>query len=413
MATAEEIEKLFTHLKSTISGMKLMVEASGDLAKVLTNAEKKLDELKTDYLAIKANNGDMTEIEIKLRGIETALSLIVDGRKTVQGAAKGRFEYAIAALGQSAPGFGIAALGLAFLFTLGAVAVTVLKMGSPSWQTIAGGRAVLLMALTFGFITFGGALLITPLFAEGALEDRFRRSREIFLLFAGMFSTVVGFYFASATNPFLGSELLIAETFDTQKAELQVAVAGGKNPYAVEVEYGEKEAVKRKPVASLDAAGTVNFSFMKESEWPTPMTIKVKDSENAKNERRITLQKEELLAAGFKEPKKGPKPEEKSVDASPKLTVTPNFDMASGIVEVIAKGGKPPYKIEAIYGKEKSRKALPDITDAEGSTKFTFDKAVDWPLPLTISVKDSAGKTFDQAVTVDESLLLKGGFKKQ
>jgi hypothetical protein len=36
----------------------------------------------------------------------------------------------------------------------------------------------------------------------------------------------------------------VAETFDARKAEIQVAVAGGRPPYAIEAEYGEKGAVK-------------------------------------------------------------------------------------------------------------------------------------------------------------------------
>lgn len=317
MATAEEIEASLAQLTAHVSGMKRMADPTGDLLQVLTNAEDKLKGLKDTFLKIKAQNGDFSRIEAELRTINGALSLI-DARRPVRGSAPGtRFERVVSVLGQSAPAFGIAALGLAFLFTIGAVAVTIMRMDSPAWQTIPGGRAVLLLALTFGFITFGGALLITPLFAEGSLDDRFRRSREIFLLFAGMFSTIVGFYFASATNPFFGAELLIAETFNLEKPELQVAVAGGKPPYVIEVEYGEKGAVKKKPPASLETAGTVTFAFVKETDWPIPMTIKVRDSGSAKAERPVPLQKDDLLAAKFQEPKKESKPEQNPPGASP------------------------------------------------------------------------------------------------
>ena len=47
---------------------------------------------------------------------------------------------------------------------------------------------------------FGGALLFGALFSsEGGQEltDRFRHAREIFLVFSGIFGTVVGFYFGA------------------------------------------------------------------------------------------------------------------------------------------------------------------------------------------------------------------------
>jgi hypothetical protein len=412
MATAEQVEQAIAELRGKISGLKLALGSSSDLGKMLNNAETELKALEPQYSAAKASGGDLTQIDTGLQVIDKALSLAVDGQAKAQSIPKTRFERAVAALGQNAPSFGIAAVGLAFLFTLGAVAVTIGKMGASSWQTITGGRAVLLLALTFAFVTFGGALLIAPLFAEGSIEDRFRRSREVFLLFAGMFTTVVGFYFASANQPFLGSDLLIAEMFDARKAELQVAVAGGRPPYTIEVEYGEKGAVKKKAPESLDTPGTVKFAFLKETEWPRPIKIKVKDSADVKAERPVVLDKDELLAEGFKEPKRESKPEQKAGDVASKLVSSTKFDASTGTLEVTAKGGKPPYKVDAVYGKDSLKKPLPDIATSEGTTKLTFDKGVDWPSPLAISVKDSGGNGSDQTVSVDESLLAKEGFKK-
>jgi hypothetical protein len=413
MASADEIGKLLRQLEGKFIVLKPMVEARGDLARTLDDSEKELKELETKLST--ANAGDLIQIESKIRVIDSILSLIVETKTVAQHTPKTRLERAIVFFGQSAPAFGIAALGLAFLFTLGAMALTITMMGSSSWQTITGGRAVLLLALTFGFVTFGGALLVTPLFAEGSLDERFRRSREIFLLFAGMFSTIVGFYFASAANPYLGAPLLVAETFDMRKAELQVAVAGGKAPYTVEVEYGEKTEkgeVNKKSPESLDAPGTVKFSFARESEWPVPMTIKVKDSENSKAVRPVVLQKDELLAEKFKEPKKEQKSAESAAGSPSQLTATATFVAASGILEVAATGGTPPYKVKAIYGNRKSTKPLPDITTSGGNTKVAFDKNSDWPLPMDVSITDSDRKPFSLSVAIDESSLVSAGFKK-
>ena len=54
---------------------------------------------------------------------------------------------------------------------------------------------------------------------------------------------------------------------------MQVAVAGGKPPYMIGVEYGDKGAAKKKTPESLENPGTVQFKFEKELDWPRPITI--------------------------------------------------------------------------------------------------------------------------------------------
>jgi hypothetical protein len=246
---------------------------------------------------------------------------------------------------------------------------------------VSGGRAVLLVALTFAFVIFGGALLIYPLFAEGTLQERFRHSREVFLLFSGMFTTIVGFYFASAN---MGTRMLVVETFDAAKQEMEVTVAGGTPPYTVELEYGEKDASKKKPAQALELAGTVGFQFEK-SEWPRPIRIRVKDTTDAKVERSVTLDKEELLAAGFKEPARDPAREQPTLESK--------FDAKTSNLEVTVKGGKAPYELEVTYGPTSAKKPVVKNVKEAAPQKIPFDKKTDWPSPLSVSVKDAAGKT--------------------
>ena len=167
----------------------------------------------------------------------------------------------------------------------------------------------MLVALTAAFVTFGGALTLSPLFAEGDAEQRFRRAREVFLLFSGMFSTVVGFYFASATT---GQEGLVVTSysFDARKAELKVSVAGGKAPFEIMVEYGEATPPKKK-MEKLDTVGSATFNFERASEWPRPLSIKVKDAASGISQHKMTPDRKELLEAGFVEPKEGKEEEKK------------------------------------------------------------------------------------------------------
>ncbi|HSX82768.1 MAG TPA: hypothetical protein VLQ80_29930, partial [Candidatus Saccharimonadia bacterium] len=96
----------------------------------------------------------------------------------------------------------------------------------------------------------------------------------------------------------------------------------------------------------------------------------------------------------------------------PPLAFTAKFDESAGTLDVTVMGGKPPYKIEAIYGKEKTMTPLPDVATTGGTTRLTLNKNTDWPLPLTLAVRDAEGSSKEQEVAITESVLTKGDFKK-
>jgi hypothetical protein len=302
MAEREEIATVIGNLRGKIDVLKRTLGPDSDLARLISHAETDLDGLAARYAAASTGE-DLTPIRTTLDDLDKVLSRILAVQTPPPDTQKSLLERGLAFLGQSGPSIGILVLAIIFILTI----IAISQMGAAAWQTVPGGRAVLLLALTFAFVTFGGTLLVTPFFSastEGrGFDERFRRSREIFLLFAGMFSTIVGFYFASANNPAASSTLLVIETFNADKGDLQVAVTGGKPSYTIEVEYGEKDVLKKKAPASLETPGTVQFTFAKESDWPRPITVKVKDSADATAERRIVPEKDELIAAGFKEPK--------------------------------------------------------------------------------------------------------------
>lgn len=400
-AERDEITIMIRNLRERIQTLRQTLRPADDLEPVIANMETRLNALRTQAETTPAG-ADLTPIQTELAGLQSRLARLAQVLTPGQGPPTGP-ERVLASLGQSGPAFGL--VGLALVSIL--LAVIVILMGPTAWTTIEGGRAVLLLALTFAFVTFGGTLLITPFFSQWNLfDERFRRAREIFLLFSGTFATIVGFYFAAAVSP-ASSPLLMAETFNADKGELQVVVASGKAPYTIEVDYGESGAIKKKAPQTLAALGSVQFTFAKESDWPRPITIRVKDSADAKAERVITLEKDELIKAGFKEPtlkqQAGPAP----------LAVTSIFDESVGFVEVTVTGGKPPYQVQAIYGTNSTQKPLTTIATDGGKTRISFDKATDWPMPLAIVVTDAEKKRQEEKVPVEENMLTKGGFTKR
>lgn len=65
-------------------------------------------------------------------------------------------------------------------------------------------RPLIVITLILAMLGFGGVLILRPLFAPepvDGLTERFRLSREIFLVFSGVFATVIGFYFGALDKP--------------------------------------------------------------------------------------------------------------------------------------------------------------------------------------------------------------------
>jgi hypothetical protein len=64
-------------------------------------------------------------------------------------------------------------------------------------------RPVLVFTLIIAMLGFGGTLIFTSLFSGGPADEfhqRFRLAREIFLVYSGIFGTIIGFYFGAASG---------------------------------------------------------------------------------------------------------------------------------------------------------------------------------------------------------------------
>jgi hypothetical protein len=96
-------------------------------------------------------------------------------------------------------------------------------------------RPVLVFTLIIAMLGFGGTLIFRSLFSRDPIDDfhqRFRLAREIFLVYSGIFGTIIGFYFgaasgetASADPPSLSA--LVVQADGRVAAEIQ----GGAGPF--------------------------------------------------------------------------------------------------------------------------------------------------------------------------------------
>lgn len=135
------------------------------------------------------------------------------------------------------PYVGMAVLALVFLGLAWFLTSYAGSVGFSKIATIEGTRPLLVIAAIISTIAFGGALLIGSLFSsEGLFEDRYRHAREIFLVFSGIFGTVIGFYFGAGETkgPQLGIDAMLED------ATVVAYATGGTPPYKITVTYGTK-----------------------------------------------------------------------------------------------------------------------------------------------------------------------------
>lgn len=105
-------------------------------------------------------------------------------------------------------------------------------------------RQVIMFAMIVAVVGFGGALIILPFCladdtdTKPGIADRFRLSREIFLVFSSIFATVVGFYFGgSGIASRAPGAIGIVPTLSS--GVLSITISGGEPPYKAGIKYSD------------------------------------------------------------------------------------------------------------------------------------------------------------------------------
>jgi len=155
-------------------------------------------------------------------------------------------------------------------------------------STIEGTRPLLTVASIIATFAFGGGLVFAALFSnEGGFENRFRMAREIFLVFSGVFATVVGFHFGSPSSADSAARAereaaaaLIGEpTIQEKDGKLVLTIKGGTPPYKVEADFdGIKKSVEGASPLSLSLEG------LDTSKPVGKLSFRITDKKNASRE---------------------------------------------------------------------------------------------------------------------------------
>jgi hypothetical protein len=190
------------------------------------------------------------------------------------------------------PYVGMAVLAIVFLGLAWFFYRYMAEAGLGKLSTFEGTRPLLVIAAIISTIAFGGALLIGSLFSsEGSFEDRFRHSREIFLVFSGIFGTVIGFYFGAGDSkaPQIGIDAIL------ENATVVAYATGGTPPYKISIAYGSKNRTKTEETKT----GWARFSFDKNTDNIVPLKVSAIDNKNLQGSFILQLSQDDLKKAGW------------------------------------------------------------------------------------------------------------------
>jgi hypothetical protein len=128
--------------------------------------------------------------------------------------------------------FSISFISIITLGFFGAIFLYFKGLGPDRYSSIEATRPILVFTLIVAMLGFGGLLIVRALFSSEAgaeLQNRFRLAREIFLVYAGIFGTIIGFYFGAADGAGSGPPSLGTPVFAAGR--VSVDVEGGRVPF--------------------------------------------------------------------------------------------------------------------------------------------------------------------------------------
>jgi hypothetical protein len=193
---------------------------------------------------------------------------------------------------QAWPYVGMAVLGLVFAVLLWFLFTYANAIGYTKLGSIEGTRPLLTVAAIISTIVFGGALILGSLFSsEGTFQERFRHAREIFLVFSGVFGTVIGFYFGAGDN----KEASLGVDATLQDATVVAFATGGTPPYKITITYGPKDLAKTEESKN----GWARFTFDKTKDYILPLKVTAADSKSRQGTSGVSLLKDDLKSQGW------------------------------------------------------------------------------------------------------------------
>jgi hypothetical protein len=183
-------------------------------------------------------------------------------------------------------------IGLAILLYVASLWLYFYGIGAGRYDTIESTRPVLVFTLIVAMLGFGGVLIFRSLFApDDDLGKRFAHAREIFLIFSGIFGTIIGFYFGAADEDNATPPSLSEPIYESGR--ITVEIDGGVAPFISLL------TIESRPEYSQVRQGDLRALSFAVAPCPTDASITVVDGEGNRDQAEITCPAE---AAGSAAP---------------------------------------------------------------------------------------------------------------
>jgi hypothetical protein len=177
-------------------------------------------------------------------------------------------------------------IGLAIVLYVASLWLYFYGIGADRYDTIESTRPVLVFTLIVAMLGYGGVLIFRSLFApDDDLGKRFAGAREIFLIFSGIFGTIIGFYFGAADEQTATPPSLSEPIYENGR--ISVEVAGGVAPFISLL------TIESRPDDSQVRQGDLRALSFEVGHCPTDASITVVDGDGNRDQAEITCPAEE------------------------------------------------------------------------------------------------------------------------
>jgi len=171
-------------------------------------------------------------------------------------------------------------------------------LGSPLYAGVDATRSVLVFTLSVAMLGFGGLLMVRTLYSSDQIDqmrERFRNAREVFLVFSGIFGTIIGFYFGTASGSPADPPTLAAITVG-QDGMVVATSSKGRAPFTGRIRLLNGDDLALAPTS---VANQLSVGLSLTRDCPAGASVTVIDGDRRQVEGKVEQSAASLLQHGW------------------------------------------------------------------------------------------------------------------
>jgi len=146
---------------------------------------------------------------------------------------------------------------------------------------------------------FGGLLMVRTLYSADNVEEmreRFRNAREVFLVFSGIFGSIIGFYFGTANSGTAADPPTVAGLTVGEDGTVVATIVNGRAPFSgrIRLQSGDDFAL-----APSDAVNQLSVRLDKAKYCPAGAIVTATDGDHRQISANVQQTQAQLLQRGW------------------------------------------------------------------------------------------------------------------